>query len=108
MSHAAPVWAPTEEQFQQQIITMAKLNGWRCYHTHDSRHSEAGFPDLVMVRKPRLIVAELKRQDGRLRPAQAEWMDLFRAVPGVEVHLWRPSDWPKILETLTREDRCLT
>lgn len=110
MSHSAaslPL-GPTEEQFQQQIITLARLNNWRAYHTRDSRRSEPGFPDLVMVRRPRVLFAELKSAHGRLRPDQQRWLDLLRACQGVEVYIWRPSDWLKIVDVLTREDRCLT
>ena len=42
--------AITEEQFQQQIIDLADVRGWWHYHTRDSRRSDEGFPDLVLVR----------------------------------------------------------
>ena len=37
----------TEKQFQSHIVQYAKMRGWLVYHTHDSRRSEPGFPDLV-------------------------------------------------------------
>ena len=40
----------TETQLQSAIIELARLTGWLVYHTHDSRHSAKGFPDLCMVR----------------------------------------------------------
>lgn len=44
----------------QSVVDAARLNGWLVYHTHDSRRSAEGFPDLVMLRLSRMVVAELK------------------------------------------------
>lgn len=90
----------SEKQFMRRIIDLAKLRNWLCYHTHDSRHSEPGYPDLTLVRPPRLIVAEVKTERGRLRPMQRLWLDYLRECEGVETHLWRPSDWGVIEEIL--------
>jgi hypothetical protein len=94
----------TEADFQQQVIDLARLCSWRVYHTHDSRRSPAGFPDLCMVRSGRLIFAEIKVESvkrGRLTPDQIAWLhDLEQT--GVEVYCWRPSDWDRIVEKLQR------
>lgn len=91
----------TEKQFQAAVVEYALLQGWRVYHTFDSRHSVAGFPDLCMVRGLRLLFAELKTEKGRESKAQREWLDaLGLATP--EVWLWRPSDWPEIETVLRR------
>ena len=92
-----------------QIITFAKRAGWKVYHTHDSRHSEAGFPDLVLakpgtagkagagVQPGRLIFAECKRRTGKLTAEQAQWLALLsHTLPDLEVYTWRPADWPAI------------
>jgi ribosomal protein L37E len=84
---------PEETRFQNAVLTVAQLCGWRAYHTHDSRRSAAGFPDLVLVRPPRVIFAELKTRTGRASPAQLDWLQLLRDCPGVETYLWRPADW---------------
>ena len=89
-----------EQEFQDQIITAAKLFGWRWYHTYDSRRSPAGFLDLVLVRTPRLVISEVKKEDGRVTPDQRVWMEDLRGCPGVEVYLWRPSDWQEIERVL--------
>lgn len=88
----------SENDLLSNVRQIAGLLGWFHYHTHDSRRSEAGFPDLVLVRGDRLIFAELKSAKGRLTPAQADWLKRLNAVapsPGktVEVYLWRPVDW---------------
>jgi len=89
----------TERAFQNEVVRYARMMGWRLYHTHDSRRSEAGFPDLVLVRRPRLVWAELKSERGRLTDDQRAWIEELRAC-GQEVHVWRPSNWMIVAETL--------
>lgn len=97
-----------EAAFQSKVMTFAKLTGWRCYHAPDNRPGrngrvqavEPGFPDFWGVRGPRLVVAELKREKGRMRPGQQEWLEGLALVPGVESYLWRPSSWSEIEEVL--------
>lgn len=94
----APPWAPprqTEAGFQRAVVLYASLMGWACWHTHDSRHSPAGWPDLVMARPPRLVFAELKSARGKLTDDQRECHAALRAC-GQECHVWRPKDWPSI------------
>lgn len=89
----------SEEDFQRRVKRLAERRGWLCYHTHDSRRSQAGFPDLVTVRGPRVVYAELKSATGRLRKEQAVWLAaLLRA--GAEAYVWRPSDWAEVEEVL--------
>jgi hypothetical protein len=52
------------------------------------------------VRPPRLVFAELKSETGTVKPAQAEWLDVLRAVPGLEVYVWRPGDMDEIARVL--------
>jgi hypothetical protein len=85
----------TEKAFMAQVVQAAALFGWVTYHTHDSRHSAAGYPDLTLVRPPRLVFAECKSESGKVTPAQATWLRLLRDA-GQEVYLWRPSAWDEI------------
>ena len=90
--------AMTESDLLSAVRQLARLTGWRCYHTRYSLGSDPGFPDLVMVRLGRLVIAELKSDRGKLTPAQQEWLDDLAEVEGrtggvVEVHLWTPEDW---------------
>ena len=55
----------TEKELQAAVVELAGYLKWRCYHTYDSRRSNAGFPDLTMVRYGRLIFAELKSEKGK-------------------------------------------
>ena len=92
----------TEAGFQGWIVELARLSGWRVYHTLRSKGSEAGWPDLVLIRPPRLIVAEVKTARGRLSPAQKTWLDDLAAC-GVDVHVWKPDDRPAIEALLERD-----
>jgi len=111
----------TEKQFEAQVKDLAKIFGWKYYHTWRSIHSPAGFPDCVFVRPPRLIFAELKSEKGAVSEKQSEWLDLLKRcgeprayrqdfasayaekqgyiiVP--EVYLWRPDAIEEIAECL--------
>jgi hypothetical protein len=93
----------TERSFQASVVRYATLMGWRCYHTHRSDHSAAGFPDLVLVRRPRIVFAELKGPRTPTSSAQIEWLDELRAC-GQEVYRWRAgtADWEIIERVLGR------
>lgn len=90
--------------------------GWR---TPATGSMALGWPDLtlVRVRDRRLIFAELKRELAPLRADQERVLELLRAIvgetngqpyanggypgpPRAEVHVWRPSDLPRIAEIL--------
>jgi hypothetical protein len=103
--------AGSEAAFQTQVTQLAQYYSWRVYHTHDSRRSPAGFPDLVLVRPPELIFAELKTEKGRVRPEQADWLADLEAVArtlavegvrALDVCLWRPSDFDVLHARLAR------
>ena len=80
----------TEKELQAAIVEAAKWGGWYIYHTHDSRRSAAGFPDLVMVRGREMLAWELKSSRGRLTGAQLSWLAALSAVPGVDARVVRP------------------
>jgi hypothetical protein len=89
----------TEKAFTGQVVQLARMLGYRVYHPWLSVHSAAGFPDLVLVRPPRLIVAELKVGKNMPTAAQREWLDDLRA-SGAESYVWRPEDMQEIGEVL--------
>lgn len=86
----------SEKSFLQAVRELARALGYLEYHTQNSRHSTAGFPDLILLRGTRLIVAELKTDKGRITPAQEAWLQAFARVPDLRVYVWRPADWPAI------------
>ncbi len=58
-----------------------------------------GWPDAVLLRANRLVVAELKTKRNKPTPEQDNWLLAFRNV-GAEVHVWKPADWNEIVEVL--------
>ena len=98
----------SEAAFHSQVIEIARLRGWLVHAERPARRQsghwstpiqgDAGFPDLVMARGGRLVFAELKSARGRVSPEQQEWLDALRLV--VQVYIWRPLDWDRIVELL--------
>ena len=90
-----------EEQLLADIRALATRLGWLCYHTHDSRRSQAGYPDLTLTNGRRVIFAELKTATGKPTQEQATWLALLRHA-GQECYLWRPADWPEVVRVLSQ------
>ena len=102
----------SERSFQAAVIDLARRLGWLVGHHHDSRRQiapgkyvgdrdAAGVPDLILVRGNRIVLAELKAEKGKLRPAQRTWIDALRAVESdaagrVLVKVWTPNSWDEI------------
>lgn len=108
----------SEAEFTRGVVNIARELDWLAYHTQRSMQSEPGFPDVVLIRPPRVIFAELKREKGgrlsrprwnkagsRLLPGQTTWKEALEACPGSEYYLWRPSDLDAITEILMRPSR---
>lgn len=95
----------TEADFMATVIELARFNGWRIYHPHNSRRSDPGFPDLCMVRDGVLRFMELKSEKGKPTVDQVAWIAELRKVGmhcngHVRALLLRPSDMPTIRELL--------
>ena len=99
----------TEKDFARSVVDYAHLRHWLVYFTwyragvNERRqgYQVSGFPDLVLVRPPRLVFAELKVKDNQPTATQKEWLDLLGKVAQVESYLWRETDWSKIMEVLS-------
>jgi hypothetical protein len=94
----------TERELQAAIVQAAGLGGWLCYHTHDSRRSAAGYPDITLVRGSKLIFAELKSDRGRLTAEQRAWLGALRSA-GADARVVRPSDLEDVVIMLTSRPR---
>lgn len=103
MKQAMREWSGnvSEKVFMSQVRQLARMYGWKQYHTWNSFRSTEGFPDLVLVRPPRLIFAELKSEKGKATEAQLEWLHGFRSC-NLEAYVWRPSDFDEIERILRR------
>jgi hypothetical protein len=91
----------TEQAFQETVQQAADLYGWWWYHTNDSRRSRPGFPDLVLIKPPKVIFLEVKREKGRLTVAQADVLAMLSDCSEVQAGVVRPSDWEQVVEWLS-------
>lgn len=92
----------SEKELQSGVVEVMKWSGWLTYHTHDSRRSNPGFPDLVGVKDSRIVFIEFKREKGKVSDEQHDW--LTRLVEASEdVYLVRPSSLDAFLEILRGE-----
>jgi len=92
----------TEKAFQSDVMRVAKMLGWLCYHTYDSRRSASGFPDLVLVRE-RILYRELKVGKNKLSPTQELWRDSIMDAGGDWAE-WRETDMDDIVADLSRRN----
>jgi len=91
-----PTLAPMSERDFQQIVTdLALFRGWCYYHTHDSRRSQAGWPDLALWKPGRFMLREIKTDRGRLTVTQEAAIAGLRDA-GVDADVWRPRDLDRI------------
>ena len=76
------------------------------YHTHDSRASQAGFPDLVLVhpRRQLLVFAELKTNTNYPSTEQRLWLAGLECATSensnIRVCVWKPKHWDNIIKLL--------
>lgn len=90
-----------EDDWTDTVVEIAMGCGWLVYHARPARRrrgwrtatqGHTGFPDVIAVRPPRLVMAELKRVGERPGARQRVWLEALRRVPGVEVYVWTPAD----------------
>ena len=72
-----------EKFWRGQVKTLATNTGWRYYYNPDSVGCAPGFPDLVLARHGRVILAELKTDSkaSQPEPAQLEWLQAISGIP---------------------------
>lgn len=97
---AAEMAALSEKQFMATVIEYAHLCNWRVYHPFDSRRSAPGWPDLALVRGDTLLLLELKREKGKVTPAQTDWLAALGMVQVVQVGVFRPSQMDDLARLL--------
>ncbi len=91
---------PREKDWLQAVVDLAAFQGALVYHTHDSRRSAAGFPDLVIVVHGRVLFRELKQDGNRPTAEQRRWL-MALAQAGQDAAVWTfPQDWPLVVEAL--------
>lgn len=103
---------PSEEQFQETVIELARRLGYKVAHFRPAMKKDgswitpvaadgSGFVDLLLVHpiKQRVIFTELKSRQGKLTPEQLIWADILKQAKQ-EYYLWRPEDWEEIVNIL--------
>jgi hypothetical protein len=108
-----------ERDFQVEVVRLARLFGWRVFYIPDWMYRLAmasmkrmrrtdrdwpdhGFPDLVLVKPPRIIFAELKAGRNKATEDQLAWHDDLRAC-GLTVYVWTDTrDMDNVIAVLTR------
>jgi hypothetical protein len=97
---APPAEGISEKEFQARVIELARSYGWEhIYHTFDSRRSEAGFPDLLLLRGEEIVVLELKVPPNKATAKQRAWLKAFERAH-VGAHLIYPDQWQLLVEGL--------
>ena len=106
----------SERDFMKAVIEMATLFGWRTWHDSATnaprqcwhcgrgtvlKRNDPGWPDLVLVRRPRILFVELKAEGETPTVEQWAWLGELDAC-GQEAHVWTPADWPAIERSLRR------
>ena len=90
----------SEPQWQETVRAECRYYQALMYHTHDSRRSDPGLPDCIIITKDnRLLFAELKRDKTNPEPMQRIWLDALVKV-GQQVFVWRPKDQNEVVDIL--------
>jgi hypothetical protein len=102
----------TEAQLQAAVIELAGLLGFMAAHFRPAQvggrwvtamAGNPGFPDCVFAKAGRVILAELKAAGRSPTGEQRRWLEALggetsvsawdEGEGGVDVYVWRPSDW---------------
>jgi hypothetical protein len=99
----------TERQFTDEVIALALGNAWRAVHFRPARTAHGwrtalqgdgeGFNDVLALRGPVIVAAELKVKRNKPTPAQLAWLKAWEEA-GALTFVWYPRHWQQILETL--------
>jgi hypothetical protein len=96
----------SEDDFKGAVIDLAKILGWRVCHIRPARTAHGwrtpyeghpGLPDLILARRGRIVMAELKVDNNRPTLDQKAWL----SAAGASGFLWDPSCWDEIRKVLT-------
>ncbi len=108
---ASAILKLSEKDWQRRVIDCARLFNWRYTHFRPAMtakgwrtamQGDKGFPDLVLVKPPRVIFAELKSDDGNLTADQLSWISALNS-SDVECYVWRPQNWGDVFACLAKD-----
>ncbi len=94
--------------FLQQVVNLATAKDWLVHQTE----SNSGFPNLILARRQRVMIIQVKSGNGRLTKKQREWFDVLTGDTNstnpywddgsaLSVEVWRPSQQALIEKLLT-------
>ena len=102
----------SEYEFQVAVTRYAESEGWSVQYFRKSAAigkdgrwrglGNAGWPDVIAVRGPRMLAIECKSERGTASAEQNEWLRLLSGVPGVEAFIARPRDAGDLMRRLSR------
>lgn len=92
----------SEREFQKHVVDYLRRQNWVIFHVPNMKMTTAGLPDLLCMGHGRsvMLALELKRETGRVTPAQRDVMQMLDRVPGVVARILRPSMWPDFRDDL--------
>ena len=98
----------TEAELQNAVVDLARLLGYLVHHSRPAQNrkgkwstpiqGDAGFPDLCIAGKGRLLFVELKSEEGKMSVEQEVWRDELALASTWSANkirwvLWRPQNW---------------
>lgn len=105
-----PARVNSEQAFLRRVVRLARQAGWRVFHPAPARFGkvwrtpyagDAGLPDLILCRPPRLLFVELKSARGRVSPQQQAWLTALAQCSEVHTAVWREGDLESIEKILS-------
>jgi len=92
--------ATSEDELLVDVAQRLTLGHWRWHHVRrldlGLQMGDPGFPDVIALRGPDLLVVELKAPHGRYELGQREWLGAFDEVRRIRTATWRPGDIDEI------------
>src|SRR6266536_5294190 len=94
--------AMSEDHLLSNVVDLARLQGWLIHHCRPAHTAKGwrtpitgtpGFPDLVLARPPRLILAELKSMSGGVHRLQRVWLVALRGIDRKSTRLNSSHEW---------------
>ena len=98
-----------EKQFASAIEDLLELYNWAWVHfrparvmrngkeTYETPYSgHKGFLDYVVAKNGKVLLFEIKGDDGKVSPEQQKWLDASHG------KVYWPADWPELQEILTK------
>ena len=91
----------SERELLAAVVEVARLLGYLVHHTRPAMtgrgwrtplQGQAGFPDVVIVGRGRVLFRELKVDRNKLTPGQEAWIAALEEA-GADVGLWTDADW---------------